>query len=115
MTYAPTLSEPGNAVVRWYPDLFTPSEERPYREVQLTRMQRCVLESLCEGKSNLLIKDDWGIEEDTVKSHVKALLRITGARDRTHLVAMAYSLELQITLKRPPLWARPRGTGAGRG
>lgn len=62
----------------------------------LTRMETNVLESLCEGKSNKLIGQDYGIAEDTVKSHVRNVMAKLGARDRTHAVALVYSRTVRV-------------------
>jgi DNA-binding NarL/FixJ family response regulator len=71
----------------WEPELFRGVS----LQVLLTRMERNVLESLCEGKSNRMIAKDWGLSEDTIKSHLRNLMAKIGARDRTHLVALVYS------------------------
>ena len=60
-------------------------------QVVLTRMERNVLESLCEGKSNRQIGADWGIAEDTVKSHVRNMMAKIGAQDRTHAASLVWS------------------------
>lgn len=62
----------------------------------LTRMEINVLESLCEGKSNRMIGQDYGISEDTVKSHVRNVMAKLGARDRTHAVALIYSRAVRV-------------------
>jgi DNA-binding NarL/FixJ family response regulator len=71
---------------RWEP----PIPEGPTRLVPLPPMQRAVLESLCEGKSNPEIARDWGISENTVKTHLRRLLTTLQARDRFHAVALVY-------------------------
>lgn len=76
----------------WTPEMFTGAP----RVVRITPMQANVLTSLCEGKSNRLIARDWGISEDTAKSHLRALIKNTGARDRTHLVSQLYSGALRV-------------------
>lgn len=76
----------------WAPEMFSGSP----RIVRITPMQAHVLESLCEGKSNRMIARDWGISEDTAKSHLRALIKNTGARDRTHLVSQLYSKALVV-------------------
>lgn len=60
-------------------------------QVVLTRMERNVLESLCEGKSNRQIGADWGIAEDTVKSHIRNAMAKVGAQDRTHAASLLWS------------------------
>jgi DNA-binding NarL/FixJ family response regulator len=43
-----------------------------------------VLRGICEGKSNKEIAIDLGLQEVTIKLHVKTLSRKLGARNRTH-------------------------------
>lgn len=57
-------------------------------EVPLTRREDDVLEELVKGQSNRQIGENLFISEDTVKSHVKAILRKLGARDRSHAVSL---------------------------
>jgi len=60
-------------------------------EVPLTRRESDVLEELVLGQSNRAIGKNLFISEDTVKSHVKAILRKLGARDRAHAVSLVLS------------------------
>jgi DNA-binding NarL/FixJ family response regulator len=83
---------------RWQPPV--PAEQP--REVLLTPMLASVLESLCEGKSNKAIGHDWGIAEDTVKTHLRRLYARTGARDRCHLISLVYSRMLLVDVGRAP-------------
>jgi two-component system nitrate/nitrite response regulator NarL len=55
----------------------------------LTRRERDVLAGLCAGKSNKEIARDLGLQEVTVKLHVKTLTRKLGARNRTHAAMIA--------------------------
>jgi DNA-binding NarL/FixJ family response regulator len=57
-------------------------------EVPLTRRESDVLDELIQGQSNRAIGKNLFISEDTVKSHVKAILRKLGARDRAHAVSL---------------------------
>jgi DNA-binding NarL/FixJ family response regulator len=50
-----------------------------------------VLDELIQGQSNRQIGRNLFISEDTVKSHVKAILRKLGARDRAHAVSLVLS------------------------
>jgi DNA-binding NarL/FixJ family response regulator len=59
--------------------------------VPLTRRESDVLDELVQGQSNRRIGENLFISEDTVKSHVKAILRKLGARDRAHAVSMVLS------------------------
>ena len=60
-------------------------------EVPLTRRESDVLDELLLGQSNRQIGRNLFISEDTVKSHVKAILRKLGARDRAHAVSLVLS------------------------
>jgi DNA-binding NarL/FixJ family response regulator len=60
-------------------------------EVPLTRRESDVLDELIQGQSNRQIGRNLFISEDTVKSHVKAILRKLGARDRAHAVSLVLS------------------------
>ncbi|GHE10096.1 LuxR C-terminal-related transcriptional regulator [Klenkia taihuensis] len=59
--------------------------------VPLTRRESDVLDELIQGQSNRAIGRNLFISEDTVKSHVKAILRKLGARDRAHAVSLVLS------------------------
>src|SRR3954447_22471906 len=60
-------------------------------EVPLPRRESDVLDELIQGQSNRQIGRNLFISEDTVKSHVKAILRKLGARDRAHAVSLVLS------------------------
>lgn len=60
----------------------------------VTPRQLEVLALVARGRQNKNIADDLGIAERTVKLHITALLSLTGARNRTHLVARARELGL---------------------
>lgn len=64
------------------------------RSASITPRQLEVLALVARGRQNKTIADDLGIAERTVKLHVTALLAVTGARNRTHLVARARELGL---------------------
>lgn len=83
------------ALTTWTP----PQHDGPPRNVQLPTMLANVLESLCEGKSNRQIATDWGISEDTVKTHMRRLFRKIGARDRLHAAVLVYNGELQVQVR----------------
>ncbi len=48
-----------------------------------------VLKGLCEGKANKEIARDLGIQEPTVKLHMKTLYRKIGAHNRTQAAMIA--------------------------
>src|ERR1700722_6186403 len=55
----------------------------------LSRREHEVLAEVLTGLDNKRIAERLCISEDTVKSHVKAIFRKLGARDRAHAVALA--------------------------
>jgi DNA-binding NarL/FixJ family response regulator len=55
----------------------------------LSRREREVLAEMLAGLANKGIAERLCISEDTVKSHVKAIFRKLGARDRAHAVTLA--------------------------
>jgi DNA-binding NarL/FixJ family response regulator len=61
----------------------------PADEFGLSRREREVLAEILAGLANKNIAERLCISEDTVKSHVKAIFRKLGARDRAHAVALA--------------------------
>ena len=54
---------------------------------QLSRRQLDVFHALKEGKSNKLIARELMISVATVKQHVQAILKLSGARNRTEAAA----------------------------
>lgn len=63
-------------------------EWRPDRPRQLTPRNLEVLRLVASGKSNPEIASDLFISIETVKSHIKDVLAIVGARSRAHAVAI---------------------------
>jgi len=55
----------------------------------LTRREIQILNYVTEGNTNKQIARDLGISEQTIKSHVSAILRKLNANDRAHAVALA--------------------------
>ena len=84
-------------------------EARRMEKVGLSPRERDVLAEVLSGYGNKMIAQRLHISEDTVKSHMKAIFRKLGARDRAHAVALAVG--------RAPLAADrgwPAASGAGR-
>jgi DNA-binding NarL/FixJ family response regulator len=65
-----------------------PALADPTAEFRLSRRERDVLDELLTGLDNRAIAARLCISEDTVKSHVKAIFRKLGARDRAHAIAL---------------------------
>lgn len=61
----------------------------PHRELldMLTRREREVLAMLAEGETNASLARRLVVSEDTVKTHVKHILRKLGVRNRSHAVS----------------------------
>jgi DNA-binding NarL/FixJ family response regulator len=69
-------------------------DARAAAESGLSRREREVLDELLAGLDNRAIAGRLCIAEDTVKSHMKAIFRKLGARDRAHAVALALGTAL---------------------
>jgi DNA-binding CsgD family transcriptional regulator len=70
--------------------------ETPPREPRqkITRREREVLALIAHGYSTAEIAQALWITEDTVKTHVRRLLKRLGARTRAHAVAIAFKENL---------------------
>ncbi|MBS3909977.1 MAG: response regulator transcription factor [Actinobacteria bacterium] len=58
--------------------------------VRLSNRQLQILKMICEGFTNKRISFELGISEDTVKTHVRSILKKLGAADRAQAVSKAY-------------------------
>ena len=92
--YVPSLvlaaAEPEQASAR---DGFGPDFHGPL--ARLTARQREVLMLLVQGRSNAQIARAIGIQLNTAKNHVKAILKALGANNRTHAVVEAVRFGLR--------------------
>lgn len=77
----------------YYPPQFL-SQTGDDPTVKLTPRERDVLNGICEGKSNKEIARDLGVQEVTIKLHVKTLCRKLDARNRTHAAMIGRDLDL---------------------
>lgn len=75
-------------------DFMTAKDEDNPAAGHLTKREQQVLKGLSVGKSNKEIGRDCGIQEVTVKLHVKTLSRKLDARNRTHAAMIARDAKL---------------------
>lgn len=60
----------------------------------LSRRELQILALLCDGQQNKEIAHSFGIQEVTVKMHMRSVIRKLGARNRTHAAMIARDLGL---------------------
>jgi PAS domain S-box-containing protein len=70
------------------------SHARPQPSIELTPRQREVLHSLAHGCSTAQIAETLGLARETVRNHVRGLLRALGVRSRVAAIAEAKRLGL---------------------
>src|SRR5690606_41538066 len=56
----------------------------------LSRREYQVLQLIAEGLENAAVADKLYLSVETVRTHVKSILRKLGARDRTHAASKAF-------------------------
>lgn len=66
-----------------------PNKEQHPLEAKLTERELQVLEALCRGQTNKEIARELGLQEVTIKLHVKTLCRKLDAKNRTHAAIIA--------------------------
>ena len=81
--------EVSREVLREFTGMLARSTAPPEHRESLSEKEREVLVLLCKGKSNRDIGGDLYITEKTVKSHITAILRKLGVKDRTQAVIRA--------------------------
>ena len=64
-------------------------EPHPHPELPLTPRQAEVLELLEKGRSTMQIAEELGLASETVRNHIRHLLRAVGAHSRLEAVAIA--------------------------
>lgn len=70
-----------------YPKVRAPRFKRD--ETGLSRREMQILDSLCEGQQNKEIAHMFGIQEVTVKMHMRSIINKLGAKNRTHAAMIA--------------------------
>ena len=76
-------------VLKQFQDMSTVDKAIETVIAPLTRRETQILNYVAEGNTNKQIADILGISEQTIKSHVSAILRKLNANDRAHAVALA--------------------------
>lgn len=79
---------------------FTPKAEAGSRRT-LSRREYEVLQLIADGLENQAVADQLYVSVETVRTHVKNILRKLRARDRTHAVSLAYQAGLLTGAGRP--------------
>lgn len=64
--------------------------QRPEHQQPLSRREHQVLQLIADGLENQAIADLLFVSVETVRTHVKSILRKLSSRDRTHAVAIAF-------------------------
>lgn len=71
------------------------------RRFELQPREEQVLFALADGLDNREIGEELHISAETVKTYMKRVLRVMGARNRTHAVALAYHHGILVPKTRP--------------
>jgi DNA-binding NarL/FixJ family response regulator len=72
------------------PALAGPTQRPPQPRQALSRREHQVLQLIADGLENQAIADLLFVSVETVRTHVKSILRKLSSRDRTHAVAVAF-------------------------
>ena len=73
----------------------------PPRTAIITVRQAECLDFLCDGLTARQIGAEFGIAEDSVKTHLKRLYRALGARDRAHAVGLVLTGRVDVLVRDP--------------
>lgn len=83
--------------------------------LRLTARERQVLYLVSQGQSNVMIGHWLGVTEDTVKTHVRHMMRKLDAQARAHLVRRGFELDLlqlEVAMQDDKLVSRKATTGS---
>jgi DNA-binding NarL/FixJ family response regulator len=75
----------------------------------LSRREYQVLQLIADGMENSAIAKSLFVSVETIRTHVKNILRKLHARDRAHAVAIAFRLGVLVTQRDAPFPAQVRG------
>ena len=79
----------------------------PPRPVLITYAQSRVLRQLVhDGADNLVLADRLSLSPNTIKTHMRALLALTGYPNRTALVIAILRGDIRPEVRRPAHWSR---------
>ncbi len=79
---------------KYVPEIMLTREAETAQQVQLSRRETEVLQQLAKGLSNKVIARELGIEQSTVKLHLRSLFKKLGAANRTDAVIKAKDANL---------------------
>lgn len=79
----------------------------------LSRREYQVVQLISEGMENLEIARELFVGVETVRTHVKSILRKLHARDRTHAVALAFRLGVLVPRREENTNVAPQRSGHG--
>lgn len=82
-----------------------------HAQMPLTRREYQVLQLVAEGMENSAIAKVLYLSVETVRTHVKSILRKLAARDRTHAVSTAYRMGILITMSNEGMPHPPSSSG----
>jgi DNA-binding NarL/FixJ family response regulator len=68
--------------------------EKPQKTYDLSMRQLQILKMIADGFTNKRISSELGISQDTVKTHVRAILKKLDASDRAQAVSKAYKADI---------------------